>query len=77
MKQKKIDRKNLPAKLPVTSTIVAIMAMDYWNAAEWIWGAVVIVGLIIWIACLWSVSNENNIDIFKNKNLHENENYNV
>ena len=63
-KNKVILRKNLPAKLPVLSSIVAAIAIDYWNAPEWVIGSVGLLFLIIWIASIASLFTETGVNIF-------------
>lgn len=64
MKKKKvIDRNELPARYPVVTTIVAFLALDYWKAPQWVWGAVGVLFLIIWIACIIAIYNQEEIEI--------------
>ena len=58
-----ISKKNLPTRSPILATVVYVLAMDYWNAPQWFWGAIVLIMVFIWI--VWAVSffTEKEIDI--------------
>lgn len=66
-KKKVISRGNIPPSSPVLSTVVAILAMDYWDAAEWVWGGVGLLLLMLWIAFIISFWNNDHVDIFEDK----------
>lgn len=69
MKTKKvIDAKNLPGKLPIWSTLTTALALDHWNAPEWLWGALGLFFLIGWIAVIASKSREEQVDMFEKEN---------
>lgn len=65
--KKVISRKNLPTKPPTIATVVAILALDYWNAPQWLWGALGVVFVIIWVAWIVQMFQEKQFDIFKDK----------
>ena len=67
MQNYKIDRKNLPSKMPVSFTLISILAMDYWGAPDWVFGAVGVFLLLFWVSFFISVSKSKYIDIFENK----------
>jgi hypothetical protein len=52
-KTKAIKRKNLPAKLPVTSTVIMLIAVDYWQAPEWLKGILYFIYALIWITAIY------------------------
>jgi hypothetical protein len=64
---RKIHHKNLPTKLPITPTLTIFLAMDYWDAPEWLFGVVCFSAAIIWAATIYSIWNENTEDVFKDK----------
>jgi hypothetical protein len=64
---RKIHRKNLPTILPITPTLTIFLAMDYWDAPEWLFGVVCFSLAIIWAATIYSIWNENTEDVFKDK----------
>lgn len=64
-RRKVISRKNVPGSLPLTLTIVCVMALDFWNAPGWMCGVVGLLLLISWISCLITVLTDEKIDIFK------------
>ena len=64
---RKIHRKNLPTRLPITPTLTIFLAMDYWNAPEWMFGAVSFSFAIMWIASIVTIWNEKTENVFENK----------
>ena len=66
MKERKvISIKNQPAKLPIWTSIVAWLALDYFSAPEWLIGAVGLFFLIGWITIIAVKISEKQIDIFE------------
>ena len=63
MKRKVISRGNLPHKLPVFNTLVIILAMDYWNAPQWLCGVIGVIVALLWIACGFCLATEEGVDI--------------
>ena len=61
---RKIHRKNLPTRLPITPTLTIFLAMDYWNAPEWVFGIVCFSAAIIWAAAIYSISTQKTEDVF-------------
>ena len=59
-----IHRKNLPIKLPITQTLTIFLAMDYWNAPEWLFGVVCFSAAIIWGATIYSITTQKMEDVF-------------
>ena len=59
-----IHRKNLPIKLPITQTLTIFLAMDYWNAPEWLFGVVCFSAAIIWGATIYSIATQKMEDVF-------------
>lgn len=62
--KKVISRKNLPNKMPVTFTIVCFLAMDYWGAPQWLFGAIGLLVLLLWIGFFYSLVNNDEVDLF-------------
>jgi hypothetical protein len=62
---KVIKHKNLPAKLPISQTLTIFLAMDYWCAPDWMFGAVSFAAVVVWIACIYSIASNESIDLFK------------
>lgn len=66
MKVKKvISSKNLPRRAPFLDTIVYVTAMDYWNAPQWLWGAVGLLLLIGWISFIYVKKHEEDVEVMK------------
>jgi hypothetical protein len=66
-KYKVISRKNLPTGLPVTKTILFLMALDYYKAPQWLFGAVGCFLILGWIVSIGSMFQERQTDIFEEK----------
>jgi hypothetical protein len=52
---KVINAKYLPAQLPLTLTLVSILALDRWNANGVWWGVICTILVIFWIAAIWKL----------------------
>ena len=61
---RKIHHKNLPTRLPITPTLTIFLAMDYWNAPEWVFGVVCFSAAIIWGATIYSIATQKLEDVF-------------
>lgn len=64
LKQKVISKNNLPYKLPTFETLVTILALDYWDAPQWICGAVGLLFVFLWIGVIVNICNNTTVDIF-------------
>lgn len=64
-KIKRISHKNLPVKIPVTSTAVIYLYLDKYNAPGWLWGVVVTLIVIVLILTISIIYKEDKVDIFK------------
>lgn len=64
--RKVISHKNLPKKSPILATVVYVLAMDYWNAPQWFIGAFGLLLVFIWLSWLYSIFNQDEIDIMSN-----------
>lgn len=60
---KVIKRSNLPKKLPVIGTLVMFLALDYWNAPQWLLGAMVILCILIWCVTIISIIKDEEVDL--------------
>jgi hypothetical protein len=65
MKRTVISNKNLPISLPLSTTLVAWLVLDKLQAAGWIWGAVGIVFLALWIASVHDIITRKDVELFK------------
>lgn len=63
-KIKVIDHENIPKRLPITITLTFLLALDYWNAPQWAWGAAILYLILVWIYAITRIWNQNEIDIF-------------
>lgn len=68
MKSKKvISHKNMPARLPIFQTITTLLALEHWNAPQWLWGAIGLFYLIVWCIGIYLVCTQEEIEIIKNE----------
>lgn len=65
-KKKKIARSNLPVKFPIQLTVVVALALDYWNAPEWLIGAVSLLMVFLWIGVIKEVWEKEDVDLLNN-----------
>lgn len=66
---KVIHTKNLPARLPIVPMVVCWLALDHWNAPQWLYGVFAALFGIVVIAFFISKHKEEDVDIFKDKNV--------
>jgi hypothetical protein len=67
MKTKKVlKQSNLPSKLPIGQTLLTILALDYWNAPQWLWGAFGLLFVIAWVGSIYSLCTEKGVDLLEN-----------
>lgn len=64
MKKKVISRTLMPTPIPVIHTLIIILALDFWNAPEWLWGVVGVYLLILWAGFFTRIFNTEEVDIF-------------
>jgi hypothetical protein len=62
--RKVIANNNMPVRLPIWSSITALIALEHWNAPQWVYGATGLFFLIIWIASIILLIVEEKTDIF-------------
>ena len=63
--RKVISFKNEPTKLPVYQTMVCWLLMDRLHSPVWMWGAIGMLFLFIWIASIYSMSKQKQVNIFE------------
>jgi hypothetical protein len=64
-KQKVIKFSNLPKSLPTIQTAIAYLLLDKFSPPQFIWGAICLFYLFVWIIYLVIVFNQQQQDIFK------------
>jgi hypothetical protein len=62
---KVIKRKNLPSRPPLLLTAVLYLFLDKFNAPDLIWGILGTLMAIIWVAVIYSMVKEDDVDIFE------------
>ena len=60
-----IKLNNLPAKLPVTETMVYVMAMDFFKTPQWGIGIMAFLLCCKWIIAIYDLCTQQSVDIFK------------
>lgn len=69
-KSKTISRKNLPTKIPTTTFLLWVLALDYWNAPGWLWGVAITIMVIILLSTIYIVFwKSESVDIFEEKGI--------
>lgn len=63
-KNKVIDPKNLPMKLPVYGTLTLALVLDRWGAPEWVFGAAGLFTLLLWGVSIYGIVTQEKTDIF-------------
>ncbi len=74
MKKKKvISRNNLPTRFPtLTPVLTVILALDYWNAEQWMWWVAIGIMVLMYSATLTiMVSKEIEVDFFEDEMSNE------
>lgn len=64
MKKRVIKPTNLSTKAPFMSALVVWLALDHWNAPDWVYGAFGVLYAILFINWIVSLITEKWIDIF-------------
>lgn len=54
--------KRMPTRYPITSTVLAWMAMDYYDAAGWVRGMVLTLLGLVWISVIVRAALQEQID---------------
>lgn len=63
-KNKVIKMNNLPTRLPFVATLVYYLVLDRFNAPGWVWGAVGVLMLLVWILAIVNLMREEDVDLF-------------
>lgn len=64
MKPKNVlSRNSLPAQLPIMATAVAYLLLDKFQPPEWVWGAVGLFFVLVWIAAIRAILQERQVDL--------------
>lgn len=62
---KVISRKNLPSQSPLPGTALWTTVLHYWNAPQWLWGAMGLIFLLVWIRWVILIIKEKPVDILE------------
>jgi hypothetical protein len=64
---KVISSKNLPARLPLWTTILMWLVLERLNAPGWVWGVVGTIFVVLWIGAITLMIKQESVDIFEGK----------
>ena len=53
-----IDDDNLPTRLPYAGTLATVVALHVFRAPEWLYGAVILFLLIVWLGAVIRLAGE-------------------
>lgn len=67
MSTKVISAKNLPARLPIISTVVFYLLMDNLNASPVAWGVGITLVVIFWIIAITAICMQEHVDVIKGR----------
>lgn len=67
MSKKVLTHNNFPSRLPIWSSLTCWLALDHWNAPQWLYGAMGLFFLIVWGICINGILTEERVDLL-NKN---------
>lgn len=66
-KRKVISFGSLPTKLPIWKTLIIVLALDFWNSPAWLCGVMGISLLLLWVAAIINIVNEEKVDLLNSK----------
>jgi len=67
MKELKVlKRNNMPTRLPLWQSVTCLLALEHWNASEWVYGVMGLLFLLIWVASIVMLVKEKQIDLLEN-----------
>lgn len=64
--KKVLSNSNLPTRLPIWSSMTCWLALEHWNAPQWLYGALGLFFLISWVTSIVGLATEEKIDLLKN-----------
>lgn len=64
-KRKVISRKNLPTRMPLALTIALGLLLDRCAAPGWVWGVVGTLMAVVWIAVIFGMFSEDDVEVLK------------
>lgn len=67
MKKKVVSIENLPVQVPVFNSLTLWLALDHWNAPQYMYYALVIFTTIMWTSSIRKIVNQRQINIFKDE----------
>lgn len=62
-KRKVISHKNLPARMPLSGTLVCFLALDRIGAPGWVWGIVGTLLVVVWWVYVMDVKDQVDVEI--------------
>lgn len=65
--KKVLANSNMPARLPLWSSLTCYLALEHWNAPQWLYGAMGLYFLIAWIGSIIELATQEKVDLLKNE----------
>jgi hypothetical protein len=66
--RKVISGENLPMRMPLYATLLAWLVLDKVQAPGWLWGAIGLALVLLWIIWIIDVVYRKDVDIFTEEN---------
>lgn len=63
MTRKTIKYSNIPTSLPLTPTATLYLLMDKFHSPQWLWGAIGLLVLVVWISAIYNIATEESVDV--------------
>lgn len=60
-----LSRKQMPTSVPVFETLTLFLILERFNAPQYVWGAIGVVWIFIFIACVVSVIKQKYVELFE------------
>lgn len=60
---KVVANKNMPARLPIWQSITIWLALDHWHAPQWLYGALGLLLLVMWIAEIYKLFTQKETEV--------------
>lgn len=67
MKTLVIKHENLPTRFPFFPTLTWILAMDRWDAPQWLWGVTGLLFVMAWFGAIYRHVMSDYVDILSKK----------
>ena len=63
LKERKVFKEHdLPTRFPLWEPITCWLALDHWNAPQWLYGSMGLIFLILWLIAIKNFSNQESVE---------------